>query len=199
MKFLDDKILAEANLVCPFARAELLLNEDDPDREALLQSRTFLMEVFSKVEMIRDKLDTDDEARDHCHLLQTILHYMQGVVSWSLGDTAHADNELKIALTNISDDVAAETVLTSASINTELARLYCQRKHYDEADKYYSKVTALVTRYEQSQSCDPFSLQVSLALKASLKFISSELVHSWNISSDTRWQTMSRQDIIRGH
>ena len=105
MKFLDAKILAEANLVCPFARAQALIDQDDPSADSLHQSRSFLMEVFAKLETILERLDKDDEAREHVELLQTTVHYMQGTVSWSLGDGGHAENELKVAMMNLPKDV----------------------------------------------------------------------------------------------
>lgn len=160
MKFLDARILAETNLVCPFARAEALIDQDDPSRESLLQSRSFLMEVFAKLETIMEKLDKEDEARNHAELLQTVVHYMQGTVSWSLGDGGHAENELKVALMNLPQDVIQPAkVMLALSVWTELARLYCQRKHFEEADKYYARVSTNASKYLSKETSDPFSLQ----------------------------------------
>ena len=52
MRFLDNKILQETNLVCAFARADKILNDENSTREDLHQSRSFLVEIFGKLEKI---------------------------------------------------------------------------------------------------------------------------------------------------
>ena len=64
MKFIENKVLIEANLVCAFARADKILNDEESSREDLLQSRAFLMEMFGKLERITAGLQDKDEGRD---------------------------------------------------------------------------------------------------------------------------------------
>ena len=98
MRFLDNKILQETNLVCAFARADKILNDENSTREDLHQSRSFLMEIFGKLEKILAGVQDDAEVAWHPRLLQTIVHYMQGSLSYILGDLPHAENELKAGL-----------------------------------------------------------------------------------------------------
>ena len=78
---------------------------------------------------------------------------MQGSLSCLLGDIPHAENELKVstlvsvpifihlltaqvAMMHLPGDICTPTHLVAAlAVYTELARLYCHRKHYEEADK----------------------------------------------------------------
>ena len=64
MKFIENRVLIEANLVCAFARADKILNDEESSREDLLQSRAFLMEMFGKLERITAGLQDRDEGRD---------------------------------------------------------------------------------------------------------------------------------------
>ena len=64
MKFIENRVLIEANLVCAFARADKILNDEESSREDLLQSRAFLMEMFGKLERITAGLQDKDEGRD---------------------------------------------------------------------------------------------------------------------------------------
>ena len=43
----------------------------------------------------------------------------------------------QVAMMNLPGDICTPTHLAAAlAVYTELARLYCHRKHYEEADKY---------------------------------------------------------------
>ena len=98
MRFLDNKTLQETNLVCAFARAEKILNDENSTREDLYQSRSFLMEIFGKLEKILAGVKDDEEVAWHPRLLQNIVDYMQGSLSYILGDLPHAENEMKAGL-----------------------------------------------------------------------------------------------------
>ena len=74
-------------------------------REDLHQSRSFLMEIFGKLEKILAGVKDDEEVAWHPRLLQTIVHYMQGSLSYILGDLPHAENELKAGLFDFSGPV----------------------------------------------------------------------------------------------
>ena len=159
MKFLDNRILQEANLVCAFARADKILNDENSTREDLHQSRSFLMEIFGKLEKILAGVKDDEEVAWHPRLLQTIVHFMQGSLSFILGDLPHAENELKVALMNLPGYVQCPVVLVPAlSVYTELGRLYYRRKHLEEADKYFLKVITTTSGAEEGPP--PYSLQV---------------------------------------
>ena len=161
MKFLDNKILREANLVCAFARADKILNDENSTREDLHQSRSFLMEIFGKLEEILAGVKDNEEVAWHPRLLQTIVHYMQGSLSYILGDLPHAENELKVALMNLPGYVQCPVVIVTAlSVYSELGRLYYRRKHLEESDKYFLKVISATSGTEAGPP--PYSLQVSL-------------------------------------
>ena len=161
MKFLDNKILQESNLVCAFARADKIINDENSSREDLLQSRSFLMEIFGKLEKILAGVKDDDDVSWHPRLLQTIVHCMQGSLSFILGDIPHAENELKVALMNLPGHVQCPVVLVAAlGVYSELGRLHCHRKHLEEADKYFLKVVTASSGSEAGPL--PYSLQVIL-------------------------------------
>ena len=100
MKFLEDNILKETNLVCAFARTEKIINNEKLSQDDLMQARVFLMEIFGKLETIVERLDKNDDRRDHSKLLQTIVHYMQGSLAWILNDSAQAENEFQELYSN---------------------------------------------------------------------------------------------------
>ena len=170
MKFLDSKILQEANLVCAFARADKILNDENSTREDLRQSRSFLMEIFGKLEKILAGVKDNEEVAWHPRLLQTVVHYMQGSLSFILGDLPHAENELKVALMNLPSHVQCPMVLVPAlSVYSELGRLYYRRKHLEEADKYFLLVVSAAPGTPGSEAGPPpYSLQVSLHLFMSI-------------------------------
>ena len=58
-----------------------------------MKARGFLMEIFGKLEASGGKTD-DPQGR--LEVLKTIVHYMQGCLSWATGDIPHAENELKV-------------------------------------------------------------------------------------------------------
>ena len=100
MKFLDDNILKETNLVCAFARSEKIINNENSSHDDLVQARAFLMEIFGKLETVMEKLDKNDESCIHPKLLQVIVHCMQGSLAWILNDFAQAENEFKVLKLN---------------------------------------------------------------------------------------------------
>lgn len=58
-----------------------------------MKAREFLMEIFGKLEAAKGKTD---DVQGRLEVLKTIVHYMQGCLSWATGDIAHAENELKV-------------------------------------------------------------------------------------------------------
>ena len=71
---------------------------------------------------------------------------------------------VQVALTNLPSNVEAQcSIVAKASVFTELGRLCCQRKQFDEAEKFYLKSNYAALEFFKSHS-DAFSLQVSLFL-----------------------------------
>ena len=56
------------------------------------------MEIFGKLEKILAGVKDDEEVAWHPRLLQNIVDYMQGSLSYILGDLPHAENEMKAGL-----------------------------------------------------------------------------------------------------
>ena len=66
----------------------------------------------------------------------------------------------QVALTTLPQDVEDKcSILVKTSVYTELARLCCQRKQFDEAEKFYLKSSYAVLEFFKTHS-DAFSLQV---------------------------------------
>merc|ERR1719495_1988321 len=124
------------------------------------QARAFLMEIYGKLETIADRMDNKkDPARWHPKHLQNVIHLVQGTLSLNLGEFPNAENELKIALTNLEPDITHPTIILAAiSIYNYLARLRCERKEFQEADKFYLK-TENAARAFLEHNLDPYSLQ----------------------------------------
>ena len=97
--FLADFILAETNLVCAFARAKQLLDSDEFLYETRGQARSFLMEIYGKLESIKTKQGKDGEW--HANHLQTIVHLLQGSLSLNLAEFPNAENELKVMASDL--------------------------------------------------------------------------------------------------
>ena len=86
MKFIENRVLIEANLVCAFARADKILNDEESSREDLLQSRAFLMEMFGKLERITAGLQDKDEGRDTQGITENIF-FISFQLHWIMTST----------------------------------------------------------------------------------------------------------------
>ena len=67
---------------------------------------------------------------------------------------------MQVALTNIPHDVDDKcSILVTVSVHTELARLCCQRKQFEEAEQFYLKSNYSVREFFKTQT-EAYSLQV---------------------------------------
>ena len=67
---------------------------------------------------------------------------------------------LQVALTTLPQDVEDQcSILAKTSVYTELGRLCCQRKQFDEAEKFYLKSNYAVLEFFKTHS-EAFSMQV---------------------------------------
>ena len=65
-----------------------------------------------------------------------------------------------MALTNLPQDVEDQcSIVAKTSVYTELGRLCCQRKQFDEAEKFYLKSNYAALEFFKNHS-EAFSLQV---------------------------------------
>ena len=68
---------------------------------------------------------------------------------------------MQVALTNLPQEAEDQySIVAKISVFTELARLCCQRKQFDEAENFYLKSNYAALEFFKSYS-EAFSLQVS--------------------------------------
>ena len=70
-----------------------------------------------------------------------------------------------MALTTLPQDVEDQcSILAKTSVYTELGRLCCQRKQFDEAEKFYLKSNYAVLEFFKTHS-EAFSMQVMIRIR----------------------------------
>jgi len=118
------------------------------------------MEIYGKLESIASSMDRKkDPAFWHPLHLQSVVHLLQGTLSLNLGEFPNAENELKIALTNLEPCVSdPRIIVTAICIYNELGRLWWERKDFKESEKFFLKTESAARDFIE-RNLDPYSLQ----------------------------------------